>query len=92
LAAETGVRFHELVLLDSKPNMLRRFAERTKAARPEHVEADAQLRGGGEPALAEMYDRLIELIDQRPNARIIRSVDGEPHETYRRLQDVIEHP
>jgi len=92
LAAETGVRFHELVLLDSLPNMLRRFAERTKAVRPEHVEADAQLRGGGEPALAEMYDRLIRILDQRPRARIIQSEHGKPHETYRRLLDAIEHP
>jgi len=69
LAGDARVRFHEVVLLDSKPNMLRRFAERTLAARPEHVEADAQLRGGGEAALAEMYDRLIQLIDQRPQAR-----------------------
>jgi len=92
LAGDARVRFHEVVLLDSKPNMLRRFAERTLAARPEHVEADAQLRGGGEAALAEMYDRLIQLIDQRPNARIIQSADGKPHDTYRRLLDVLERP
>jgi len=79
------------VLLDTKPNMLRRFAERTMATRPEHVEAAAQLRGGGSAALAEMYDRLIELIDQRPNARIIESEDGKPQQTYRRLLGAIEH-
>ncbi|HEY3714538.1 MAG TPA: AAA family ATPase [Jatrophihabitantaceae bacterium] len=91
LAGKTGVPFQELVPLDSLPNLLRRFAERTRAARPEHVEADAQLRGGGEAALAEMYDRLIQIIDQRPNARIIHSADGKPHETYRRLLEVLEH-
>ncbi len=93
LAHDAGVAFHELVLLDSKQNMLRRFARRTHAAASiHHVEAAAQLGDQAATNLAEMYDRLIEIIGQRPHARIVPSEQGEPHETYRRLLTALERP
>jgi predicted kinase len=91
LALDLAVPFRELVLLDSKPNMLRRFSDRTRAATSAyHVETAAQLGGERRAALDEMYDRLIEVIDQRPNALIVRSHDGNPTETYRRLLEALD--
>jgi predicted kinase len=87
LAVAEGVRLHELVLLDSLANMLRRFADRTAAAaEPAHVEADASLRAWGGPAgLVEMYDRLLDVIEQRPNTQVIPSEYGQPDRTYELL-------
>ena len=81
LAVAEGVRLRELVLLDSKANLLRRFDDRTAAAaEPAHVEADASLRAWGGPAgLADMYDRLLDVIEQRPNTQVIRPMKGSPN-------------
>lgn len=78
LAGEKGIRLHEIVLLDSRPNLLRRFRER-----PDGPDAD-------DAELAEMYDRLLRIIEQRPNAKIVESADGQVDETYRRLLHALE--
>jgi predicted kinase len=91
LALDLAVPFRELVLLDSKRNTLRRFGDRTRAAASAyHVEAAAQLGGETQAALDEIYDRLIEVIDQRPNARIVPSDDGDPTGTYRRVLEALD--
>ncbi|ONH31607.1 hypothetical protein [Pseudofrankia asymbiotica] len=60
LARETGAEFHEITLLDSKENVLRRFQERSsRAADPAHVEAQILLdRSGGMVELSQRYDRV----------------------------------
>jgi len=73
LAGETGIRLHEIVLLDTRANLLRRFRER-----PDGPDA-------GDAELAEMYDRLLLIVEQRPNATIVESADEQVDETYRRL-------
>ena len=91
LALDLAVPFREVVLLDSKRNTLRRFSDRTRAAASVyHVEAAAQLGGDRQAALGEMYDRLIEVIRHRPHARIVRSDDGNPTGTYRRLIEALD--
>ena len=86
LARDQDVRFRELVLLDSKANLLRRFAERTGAgADPGHVDAAAQLGENPEVRLGEMYDRLMTIIDQRPKAQIIPCEQEHPRLTYQRV-------
>jgi predicted kinase len=72
LADETGATFHEIVLLDSRANMLRRFAARADHPRGEAAEAD----------LLALYDRLLALLPSRPDARVVPVVDGGPEETY----------
>lgn len=91
LALAEGARLRELVLLDSKANLLRRFADRTVAAAdPAHVEADASLRAwGGPDGLADMYDRLLSVIAQRPNTQVIPSEEGRPEHTYRLLLNAL---
>ena len=88
LAAEVGAVFHEIVLLDSKENALRRFAERSRlAVEPAHVEAQVMLdRGGGVAELSAMYDRLMSVIEARPGATVVRVEDGRVELTY---QDVL---
>jgi predicted kinase len=78
LAGAEGIRLHEIVLLDSRSNLLRRFRDR-----PDGPVAD-------DAELAEMYDRLLRIVEQRPNARIVSSADGQVDETYRRLLAALE--
>jgi predicted kinase len=87
LAGDVGATFHEIVLLDSKDEVLRRFAQRSRvAADPAHVQAQQMLqRHGGAAALSAMYDRLLDLIATRPAAKVIHSVDGAVEQTYQRM-------
>lgn len=84
LAGETAAEFHEIVLLDTKDNVRRRFAERTRAAaEPEHVEADEMLAGPEE--LAAMYDRLVALVETRPRAKVVWTGAGRIQQAYQGL-------
>ncbi|WP_037308771.1 AAA family ATPase [Amycolatopsis orientalis] len=84
LAGETAAEFHEIVLLDTKENVLRRFADRTRAAaEPEHVEAHETL--GGPERLAEMYDRLVALVATRPRAKVVQTSAGRIDAAYQGL-------
>jgi predicted kinase len=87
LAQETGSVFREIVLLDSRAKVLRRFARRSATSRrQDHIDADALLEHeGGEPALAAMYDRLLDIVRHRRAARIVTSTDGSPRRTYRAM-------
>jgi predicted kinase len=84
LADEAGAAFHEIVLLDSKENALRRFAERgQQAAGPApagaHRLADHQ-RGPGE--LSAMYDRLVSVIASRRTAKVVPTRSGQVQQAY----------
>lgn len=69
LATETGAEFREIVLMDSRDNALRRFAERGRADLTA-AEAQGMLdRGGGPEGLSVMYDRLTRIVASRPAAR-----------------------
>ncbi|HEV3359203.1 MAG TPA: AAA family ATPase [Pseudonocardiaceae bacterium] len=72
LAHEAGATFHEIALLDSRANMLRRFADRV-----DHPRGDT-----GDAELLALYDRLMALLPSRPDARIVPVEDGKPDETY----------
>lgn len=87
LAEQVSAEFHEIVLLDTLENVLRRFAERSRAAaEPEHVEAYEQLeRSGGPGQLAAMYDRLVTLIATRPRAKVVHIRAGRIREAYQGL-------
>jgi len=84
LADEVGAEFHEIVLLDSKENTLRRFTGRSRAATdPAHVTAAEMLaRSGGLDELSTMYDRLLAVIASRPTARVVPTTDGRPGQAY----------
>ncbi|MEH1100265.1 AAA family ATPase [Micromonospora sp. CPCC 205561] len=87
VAHDTGAGFHEIVLLDSKENALRRFAERGRtSADPAHLDAQRMLdRQGGTTELAAMYDRLVTLVAARPGTRVVRTEYGRVDDAYREL-------
>jgi predicted kinase len=75
LAQETGAEFREVILMDSKENSLRRFADRS-ASSP----ASSPVRPG---ELADMYDRLLTVIAARPAARVVQTSSGHIDQAYR---------
>lgn len=85
LADEVGAEFHEVVLLGSREEVLRRFVERSRAAaHPAHVEAQEMLdRDGGLEELSAMYDRLVAVVASRPGAKVVPTEDGQVHRAYR---------
>ncbi|PZF81152.1 hypothetical protein [Jiangella anatolica] len=77
VAEETGATFHELVLMDEKAAVLRRFAERARTvAGALQVEQDE---------VAALYDRLTAYIARRPRAVVVPAIEGRADETYRAL-------
>ncbi|HEX3592916.1 MAG TPA: AAA family ATPase [Pseudonocardiaceae bacterium] len=86
LAHDVGATFHEIVLLDTRENLLRRLTERSLTSA--NVEANDTLDGG----LAEVsaaYDRLMSVIGQRPGARIVRVEEGDVDRTYRAMWNAV---
>jgi predicted kinase len=68
LTRETAVDFIEVVLLDTKENCFRRYADRGDLDSPRDE-------------LEAMYDRLLSLLAQRPGATVIQ-VRGDAAQTY----------
>lgn len=88
LALETGSKFREVVLLDERDSVVRRFAERTAtSADPVHLDAAAQVSDGD---LERMYDALLALVESRPGATVIPAREGAIDETYQAVLDALE--
>jgi hypothetical protein len=88
VAEQAGASFHEIVLLDTRENAVRRFTERTRAgagpADPAHVEAQESIDQRGGPAgLSVMYDRLMSVIAARPAAQVVPTTSGQVDQAYR---------
>jgi len=79
LAASTGIPLHEFVLLDTRENSLRRWADR-EALAPGGGAADAA-------QVAEYYDRLLALLPHRPDAVVIHTEADRIDAAYRALLD-----
>jgi len=78
LALEVGVDFVEVVLLDGKENVLRRFEDRGDTEKA--VES---------AELSTMYDRLAALTATRPQTRTVRVHEGRILDTYAALIGVL---
>lgn len=78
LAAAVGCEFVEVVLLDSKENVLRRFSDRNDAS-----------KAASAVELSTMHDRLAALSATRPSVRVVPVVDGEIEESYVALLAVL---
>jgi predicted kinase len=90
-ARHSKVPFHEIVLLDSKENALRRFVERSlRSADASHMGArDLQDRSGGMADLAAMYDRLTAMVASRPTAVVVPSLQGQAQKAYQQVLEMI---
>ncbi|MFC7528827.1 AAA family ATPase [Actinoplanes sp. GCM10030250] len=97
VAASVQVAFHEVTLLDSKENALRRLIERTHTSPdpthripnltlppvpPSPAAADSPGRGD-EAYINGLYDRLTALLATRPGVKVIHSHEGDIDRTYR---------
>ncbi|HEU5420892.1 MAG TPA: AAA family ATPase [Streptosporangiaceae bacterium] len=80
LAGECAAGFAEVVLLDSRENVLGRFAGR--AADPAQPRIQ---HATGAVELAEMYDRLLALLPSRPAAVIVPVAAGQVEQAYQDL-------
>lgn len=84
LAKETGASFHEIVLWDTKDEILRRFAERPPG--PEHPDTGHPDTGHPDTAPAEiaaLYDRLASLLETRSHADVVPVSAGRVDDAYR---------
>ncbi len=82
-ARDAGARFAEIVLLASKDEMLRAFADRAASARPADMAAhDLAGHPGRDADLVAMHDRLTAMLATRPAAIIIPVTRSHPGRTY----------
>ena len=92
LAHEQGAGFCEVVLMDSKRRSVERFGRRGDIdERPWHRHVQQIVdETGGRAVLADMHDRLTEILRARPDAVVIPSREGAVTPTYRALCSVLD--
>jgi predicted kinase len=90
VAADSGGEFVEVMLMDDRDEVVRRFNERTaRAERPTHVDAGEYVAElGGDDLLFTMYDRLVLVLSARPNARVVHNPEGAVEATYERVREL----
>jgi predicted kinase len=89
-ATNAGAEFVERVLLDSPDAAIARFHRRgaTGPADPWHERVRAIVAAnGGDEALVRCHAELEQLLEHRPAAVVVSSVEGATDETYRALLD-----
>jgi predicted kinase len=87
-AVETGGRFVERFLMDDVVRAVARFDRRGDADPhdPWHTQVRAIVAAnGGDEALVRYHRALQRLLEQRPNAVVVRSVEGAVDDTYQRV-------
>ena len=87
-AVSAGAQFVERVLMDTPEAAVARFHRRgsSEAPDPWHDQVRAIVAAsGGDDTLARFHAGLERLLADRPNAVVLRSVDGAVDETYRSL-------
>jgi predicted kinase len=91
VAEDTGSRFQEIVIMDTKQRAVARFANRGAGEDvPWHGQIKAIVeQGGGSQLLESMYDGLVGGLRKRPSATLIHSTHGALEETYANLMSVL---
>lgn len=84
LARENGATFREIVLLDERESSFERFERRAQQVDDLWVlhHHGLVLRQGGDQFLGAMYDQLLAVLSLRPEAVVVRSVNGAVEQTY----------
>lgn len=91
-ALDAGAGFVEVVLMDSMASAVSRFEDRAvrDTGDPWHRQVtSAVAAAGGRDALVATYERLERVLEQRPDAIVVTSIDGAVEATYERLLDVL---
>lgn len=85
VAHDSGAEFREIVVMDSKERSLERFTRRGDDAElPWHRQVQEKVdQNGGLPLLADMHDRLAEVLRSRPAACVVQSEAGAIERTYK---------
>lgn len=91
LSEEVGARFAEVALVSSHSDVVAPFERRSATSTlPENVAAaELQRRVGGRPELTAMYDRMLVVIDERPQTHLIVSVEDNIDSTYAQLRTAV---
>lgn len=87
-AVRTGALFVERLLMDERERSVARFKRRGESdpGNPWHARVQAIVAAqGGDEALRKRHSALQALLDQRPDAIVIESAEGDIEVTYRRL-------
>lgn len=84
VAHENAAQFAELVVMDTKERSIERFDARgTADDLPWHDDVKELVeRAGGRAFLAEMYEQLTDVLEERSGSIVIPSRDGEIQEAY----------
>ena len=85
VARQHGADFHEVVLLDEKDAALDRFEQRIDDSDWQRHNRRVVAAMGGRDLLADLYDRLIELVQRRPSAIVVPSSRGGIEASYAAL-------
>lgn len=86
VALNNGGSFREVVLIADKAESIDRFERRQDLSEWDEHNRALVARLGGAVFLAEMYDRLQEVLSSRPTAIFVRSVPGAIEETYAAIE------
>ena len=90
VGAIVGAEFHEIVLLDTRANTLRRFDDRTRAAaEPAHLDA-AQAIVDDPDAVGRYHDTLVAVLPLRPRAVVVSTKTGDIGRAYADLLVALE--
>lgn len=92
VAHDSGAVFCETVLMDTKERSIQRFAHRGVGGElPWHRHVQEVVdRSGGRSLLADMYDRLTDVLRSRPACRVVPSEVGAIQQTYESLTAVFD--
>jgi predicted kinase len=90
IAHAQGARFREVVLLDDRDAALARFEARTDDSAWNRHNREVGAALGGADCLGAMYDRLLEVLAQRPGSIVLRSTAGAVEETYAALEPALD--
>lgn len=89
VAREQEADFLEVVLLDARDASVERFHRRRDDSAWGVHNRQLVAEQGGSQFLAEMYDRLVDVLEHRPAAVVVRSELGAVEQTYASILEVL---
>jgi predicted kinase len=91
-AVDTGSAFYEVVLSDTLPNALARFAARADDPALREHHRLAEHLAGGVAGVTAMYERVHDVARTRPRTRVLTTAAGDVEGAYRQLLAALDTP